>query len=429
MKSTFARRKGRRIGQEEEDEGRPHRVSDSGSGEQEDLTGLSRRAITVPGTNKPKKKSGLRLSFGPGEGVTEDESEGASSEVFVPKKSSLSRAAIEKNAVRKSLSHPVSADRLPVRVGVADDRPSYSKDYLNELKTSTPSTPKDLGSLSNSADEDEDKPDTLDILEKFGVRANVVGSAIIPSEAEIREKKDRRARLAKETEFILLGDDGGGNEISLLLRKRKESRLVREDEDLGEGFDDFVEDGGISLGKKAEREQSRRRRAEMEELIHEAEGSSTDDTDESEVERRAEYEAAQTRAGAYTLSKGDSARTSRPRTPPKITPLPSLSDSFSRLQSVLSSMEATKSAKVKELEDLLHQKSEIATREVEIQKLLKEAGENYERLRAEAGLGSGMGDANGLGEAIAATLPSQFVVNRGLESFGNSPIAPPARED
>jgi Nineteen complex-related protein 2 len=395
----------------------------------ENLLVLNRQAITVPGTNRPKKKSGLRLSFGPGEGVTEDESEDALSEVFVPKKSSLSRAAIEKNAARKSLSHAISTDRLPVRVGAADDRPSYSKDYLNELKTSTPSTPKDLGSLSASADEDEDKPDTLSILEKFGVRGNVIESAAIPSEAEIREKKERRARLAKENEFILLDDDSRGNEISLFSRKRKESRLVREDEDLGEGFDDFVEDGGISLGKKAEREQSRRRRAEMEELIHEAERSSADDTDESEIERRAEYEAAQTRAGAYTMSKDDSTRTSRPRTPPKITPLPSLPDSFSRLQSVLSNMEATKMAKVKELEDLLHQKSEIATREAEIQKLLKEAGENYERLRVEAGLGGGMGDTNGLGEAIAAVLPSQLMVNRGLESFGNSPIAPPTRDD
>ncbi|KAI9784763.1 MAG: hypothetical protein M1839_001493 [Geoglossum umbratile] len=429
MKSSYARRKGRRIGQEEDDEARPNITSDSDSrGEQETPPIINRRIITVPGTNKPKKKSGLRLSFGPGEGVVEEESEDASSEVFVPKRSSLSRAAIEKNAARKSLPHSLSADRRPVQAGFAEDRPSYSKDYLNELKTSTPSTPKDLGSLSASADEDEGKPDILNILEKFGVRAHTTGNAAIPSETEIREKKERRARLGKEKEYILLNDDDGSNEISLLTRKKKESRLVREDEDLGEGFDDFVEDGGISLGKKAEREQSRRRRAEMEELIHEAERSSADDTDESEIERRAEYEAAQTRAGAYTLIKDGSTHPPRPRTPPNITPLPSLSDALSRLQSALSGMKATKTAKVKKLEDLLHQKSEIATREAEIQNLLKEAGENYEKLRAEAGLGGGMGDANGLGEAIMTALPGQFV-SRGLESFGNSPIAPPARED
>jgi hypothetical protein len=261
------------------------------------------------------------------------------------------------------------------------------------------------------------------------VGKDTIEGPIIPSEAEIREKKERRARLAKENDFISLNDDSGSGGVLLLPRKKKESRLVREDEDLGEGFEEFVEDGGISLGKKAERERSRRRRAEMEELIHEAEKSSTDEDDESDIERRAEYEAAQTRAGAYTLNKDDNARPPQPRTPPKITPLPSLSDALSRLQSALNSMEATKAAKLKKLEDLLHQKSEISTREAEIQNLLKDAGDNYEKLRIEAGLGGSAMDANGLGEAIAAALPSQFIVSRGLESFGNSPIAPPAREE
>jgi hypothetical protein len=92
-------------------------------------------------------------------------------------------------------------------------------------------------------------------------------------------------------------------------------------------------------------------------------------------------------------------------------------------------MEATKTAKLKKLEDLLHQKSEIATREAEIQKLLKETGDNYEKLRIEARLSGGSLDANGLGEAIAAALPGQFVGRRGLESFGNSPITPAGREE
>ncbi|KAH0556209.1 hypothetical protein GP486_005864 [Trichoglossum hirsutum] len=432
MKSPFAaRRKGRRIGQEESDGDHPQTISDSDSrGEQENHSVVRRRTITVPGTNKPKKKSGLRLSFGPGENVAEDESEDALSEVFVVKKSSLSRAAIEKNAVRKSLQHSLSAGRLPVRTGVVGDRPSYSKDHLNELRTSTPSTPKDLGSLSTSTDEDEDKPDSLNILEKFGAGGDTTDGLIIPSEAEIREKKERRARLAKENEFISLNDDSENGGVLLPSRKKKESRLVREDEDLGEGFEEFVEDGGIFFGKKAERERSRRRRAEMEELIHEAEGSSTDETDESDIERRAEYEAAQTRAGAYALNRDEDIRPPQPRTPPRITPLPSLSDALSRLQSALNSMEVTKTAKSKKLEDLLHQKSEISAREEEIQELLKDAGDNYEKLRLEAGLHPAAAvDAKGLSEAVEAALPSQLVLNRGLESFGNSPIAPPAREE
>lgn len=347
--------------------------------------------------------------------MTEDA--GDTSEVFTPKKSNLSRKAIEKNALRKSLAASISSEHLPIRSSQTDDRPSYSKDYLEELRISTPSTPKDLASLS--PDED-DTSKALDIAAKFGTEVVRREEGLIPTEAEIREKKVRRARLAKEQEFISLDDGDGSNEISLLPRKQKaETRLVREDEDLGEGFDEFVEDGRISLGKKAEREQKRRHRAEMQDMINEAEGTSDEDSDDSEAERKGAYEAAQTRAGMDGLHKGDhQQRPTRPRTPPRITPLPNLASCLERLQAALSAVEYNKMQNVKKMEDLQHQKAQIAAREVEIQQLLKDAGATYEKLRAEAGLGAGFNEpllANG-------KLSDHIVVNRGLENFGESSV-------
>lgn len=333
-----------------------------------------------------------------------------------PKKSNLSRQAIEKNALRKTLASSLSSEHLPIRSGQTDDRPSYSKDYLNELRSSTPSTPKDLASLCA----DEADPGTaLDIAAKFGTQLVSQGDGIIPTEAEIREKKERRARRAKEQEFISLDDDEGSNEISLIPRRKKpETRLVREDEDIGEGFDDFVEDGRISLGKKAEREQRRRHRAEMQDMIKQAEGSSDEDSDDSEAERHVAYEAAQTRAGMDGLHKSQPQRPTRPRTPPRITPLPSLSSCLERLQSALGTIENNRVQNVKMMEDIQQQKTQIADREVEIQQLLKDAGETYEKLRAETGLGGGLN-----GSLLAnGNLGDRVVANRGLESFGDAPV-------
>lgn len=347
--------------------------------------------------------------------MTEDA--GAGSDVFTPKKSNLSRKAIEKNALRKSLAASISSEHLPIRSGQIDDRPSYSKDYLEELRSSTPSTPKDLASLS--ADED-DTSKALDVAAKFGADIARREEGLIPTEAEIKEKKQRRARLAKEQDFISLDDGDGSNEVSLLSRKTKaETRLVREDEDLGEGFDEFVEDGRISLGKKAEREQKRRHRTEMQDMIDEAEGTTDEDSDDSEAERKGAYEAAQTRAGMDGLHKEDNQqRPTRPRTPPRITPLPSLSSCLERLQAALSTVEYSKMQNVKKMEDLQHQKAQIAAREVEIQQLLKVAGATYEKLHSEAGFGAGLNEPL----LVNGKFSDHVVVSRGLESFGDSPI-------
>lgn len=351
--------------------------------------------------------------------MTEDD-DSSTSAVFTPKKSNLSRQAVEKNALRKALASSLSSEHLPYRQ--TDDRPSYSIDHLNELKNSTPSTPKDLKSLTETEDPETK---TLDLAAKFGSTLAMYQDGIIPTDAEIREKKERRARLAKEEEFIKLSDDDNDsdNETSLPSRKQKsETRLVRDDEEIAEGFDEFVEDGRIALGRKAEREQRRRHEAEMRQLIQEAEGSSGNDTDDSEAERRAAYEVAQTRAGMDGLKQngGTGSQPRRPRTPPKITPLPSLSACLERLRANLSDMQNSRMQKVRRMEELQKEKSDIKTREVEIQELLKEAGEKYEKLRAEMGIS---GDHN-VGTNVRMLIKDE-TPSRGLENLGDVPMESP----
>lgn len=360
---------------------------------------------------KSKQKSKLRLSFGPGETSMAD-NEDLQSEVVTPKRPGLGRRALEKSSLQRSWSPSGSSDHLPIRVGQNQDRPTYSQDYLKELRDSTPSTPK-----PSSVRSDEETSKVVDIAAKFGEVMEVSRPMAIPSEAEIREKKARRARLAKEQDFISLHDDAEDEDyLSLEPNKEKEeTRLVPDDEDFAEGFDEYVEDGRISLGKKAEREQQRRKRLEMRELIEEAEDIS--DEDDSDADRKAAYEAAQTRAA---MGHDHTDHPERPKTPPKITSLPRLADSLGRLRASLATMEASKTQLINRMEELRKEKADIATREVEIQALIKEAGENYERLRAEAGLTA----------SAQGGLPGDDIQNyRGLESLGTSMATPNAASE
>jgi Nineteen complex-related protein 2 len=377
-----------------------------------------------------KKTASSRLSFGLGEIISGDAAEALEDdETFTPKKLALSRWVIESNALRKSLP----AYQLPMRSGEdEEDRPIYSKDYLNELKNSTPSTPKELRALSVTADDaeglDESELDGAMIVETEVRSESASAMSAILTEVEIRERKERRARLAHEQDFISLDDNDSDNrqQISLLPRKKKaETRLVREDEDLGEGFDEFVDDGRISLGKKAEREAKRKQRAAIAELINEAEGSSSDDSHDSEAERRAAFESAQTRAGMDGLSRPGPASTMH-QIPPKITPLPNLSECLQRLQTTLSDMQQELARRNTKMEQLQQEKREILAREEEVQRLLKEAGDRYSAMRADTGLPPV--DAKTLMEGRNGFM-GPIDVNRGLESFGNTPTVRPQMDD
>jgi hypothetical protein len=429
-RSSSNKRVARKIGQDDEDENSASTGSETqgmqhysptcafraDSTSSRWLIGYPESAVRRPLlSSKAKKGSKLRMSFGPGE--TDDGEDGETSAVMTPRKP-LGRQAIERNAERKTLRPAMSSEQLSFRAG-NEDRPSYSKDFLAELKQSTPSTPKDVS--SQQAIEDEEPVRSLDMITKFGSTATSrVADSVIPTQAEIKEKKERRARLAQEKEFISLNaSDSEEERRELLLRPKEkytETRLVREDEDLAEGFDDYVEDGKIALGRKAEREERRAKRKEMEEMIAQAEGVDDEaEEDDSEAERNEAYEAAQTRAGTYGQSRGHEQQ--RPRTPPKITAVPELGSVLARMREGLQGMRDAKAAKIRKLEELRAEKKEIAEREVWIQAQLKEVGERYEKLRVEAGMTDAVNGGDG------AKAGKKMIEQRGLESYGGTPIA------
>lgn len=364
--------------------------------------------VKRPASSRLKLRSKLQLSFGPETSNDGDQD----SEVVPPKRHGLGRKAIEQSAGQLP---SLLSEKITARVGQDQDRPTYSHDYLKELRDSTPSTPK------TTTDDETSK--VVDVAAKFGEIMTLPAQAHIPSEAEIREKKARRARLAMEhgaeDEFISLDVNNAAHtdDWDAVVRGDKEveqdTRLVRDDEDFAEGFEAFTEDGKMALGRKAEREKKRKDREAMRDLIEDAEGIS--DEDDSDLEEKAAYEAAQVHSA---MGRGKSSGIDRPRTPPKVTSLPRLASSFERLRMSLTSMEVAKTQMISRMEELRKEKADIAVREVEIQAMIKEAGDNYERLRKEAGV-----DPNTKLDGSNGALEK----SRGLESIG-APVPVPVRD-
>lgn len=361
---------------------------------------------TKLGAQKKKKAAKTKLSFGA------DQAEDGDDEPAV-KKPVKPAPGLGQRAFENSASK-----RLPLRSFQEDedDRPKYSREYLDELQSSTPTTPRDTPALSIH---DSDAMD-LDTAELEG--ALIVDSPDIPTpvhktqiltDAEIREKKERRARLAKEQDFLSVDDLSDDDSA----KKKSDTRLKAEDEELGEGFDDYVEDGGLSLGKRAEKERRKRDRQKMAELITAAEGNDSDSSSDSDdAEGRIAYEAAQTRAGMDGLKKPpkQDAEKELLQIPQKITPLPILSECIARLQSTLQSMQVDITSKRSAVDHLRKERDGITTREAEVQKLLDETGKKYQET---------MRQSEKSESAVAVATEA-----RGLESLGTTPSREPMDE-
>ncbi|KAI0474172.1 nineteen complex-related protein 2-domain-containing protein [Xylariaceae sp. FL0804] len=429
----------------------------------------------IASTKSKKRQSSSRLSFGPGEAAEDNDYHGDDDDSMVvgaepfttPRKPGLAAAATENSALRRGIAKNLPLNRLPVRsMDNDDDRPRYSKEYLSELQSSTPNTPQDLSKLHPPSDEDDMSLDPSELEGAMIVDTGASTSAAPPrtavlTEAEIQEKKARRARLAQQQQqqqgddFISLSEDddrrGAGESYLTVLsssNNKKEkpatTRLVAEDEDLGEGFDAFVEDGGLSLGRRAEREARRRRRRDMEALIQTAEGGGggdnssaaaagaaatglddqdEDDDDDSEAERLAAYEATQTRAGMDGLAAerekqqqqrrrlglglglnngGRNGNAGAVAVPPRIAPLPDLSVLVASFRARVARRAGDAAALRQRLAELRAEREEVRAREPEVQRLLDEAGERYRRaLTMGGGAAAGNADASGDGDGDA----------------------------
>ncbi|SPQ17611.1 ff935c0d-015a-40f0-bbfb-5b3a500d5123 [Thermothielavioides terrestris] len=409
-------------------------------------------------TRIKKRPAASRLSFGPSGGEAAEEGEAAAAGEAVIKPSAprkpLTQRILQNNALRRTGSLQNLTSSLPIRFGGEEDRPKYSKEYLEELQSATPNTPQNLASLQIDDDGEAMELDEAELDGALVVQSTDVAAPAPPgpasttqilTEAEIRERKERRARLAQEASFIPLeggSDDeaaGQGGRMTVHFpstKKKKESRLIAEDEDLGEGYDEFVSDGGLALGRRAERDAARRHRQEMAELIQAAEEGSEAETDDSEAERRAAYEAAQRRAGLDGLHhhhrrllddpEADADGAMAPDAIPRMKPLPKLGEVLQRMRDIVQGLEDEVVRKRARIEGLEKEKAEILAREKEVQEILNQAGAKYQAVLANAG-GTIVADVNKLAgqSPLRPPLPpgiaGELPVERGLESFGATP--------
>ena len=369
----------------------------------------------------------------------------------------------------------------------------YTAEALSELKNATPQAPARGSSIRHDVDisvDDSDEHEDVDITTKFGTSAAnsskpTASKALlrdedtsrIPTAAEIAEKKARRNRLRLEQSALDPSDDyislhsssknskpirrasdassafsasstdnhrNGTNKGSLIIPAdefdpadkygRQESRLQPDDEDIAEGFDDFVEDAGrVSLNKKGKREQDKQRRKDMERQIRRAErgdsGSSSEDENDEESQdaetkeekaRVAAYEVAQTKAGTYstrhTGSRGHDRQRekeaydrlrSRIEIPTKLPPIPTPQDVKNRFRNLLVEKEAAVKDSEARLAAVQREKEELRDEEDRVKALLDEAAARFEKVRAELPVE--------VQERPGAGLEEQ---GRGLESLG-----------
>lgn len=368
------------------------------------------RSSSLKQKKRPKKSS--RLSFGGDDATTGD---GETSEVLTPKKIPLGQRVLETSAAKKGMS----TRGLPMRsLGDDDNRPKYSREYLEELQSSTPNTPQNISIRPDeleAMDLDESELEGALVVDAADFGRSKPTAAIL-TDAEIQEKKERRSRLAKEQDFLSVED-----EDDIFGRKKKDdTRLTAEDEDLGEGFDNYVEDGGLSLGKRAEKERRKRDRQHMAELISAAEGHTSDSSSDSDAERRIAYEAAQTRAGMDGLKKPrkDPAQDVL-QVPPKISSLPSLAECLAQLQTTLKGMQEELRGKQADVVRLKQEREDIVKREAEVQAMLDRTGRKYQEAMGSSKLGD---------PATLSSTPAELSGVRGLETLG-TPSRKPEEED
>ncbi|KZT27360.1 hypothetical protein NEOLEDRAFT_1176784 [Neolentinus lepideus HHB14362 ss-1] len=302
---------------------------------------------------KARAKPKSRLSFGGGDEAEEGE-------VFQIKKSNLSRKISLGNAPGSPRISSAESSPRP------NSGPVYDAAYLSQLKASTPSSrPKlpDEESFNMSMSMDGD---TSMVLADVSVDPDTV----IPSASSIQAAKEKRERLRTTAptaeDFISLSltkrDDG-------YQRPHPESRLMREDDELGEAEEEFAEytsaQERIALGKKAKKVEATKRREEMQELIADAE-----EVDEETVE----WEQEQLRRGGHLQELLEPVKeVYKPAPIPSEMPIPTLTAAIGRLTQSLTALTTSHTQNTTSIESLAEERIQLEAREKEMREMIVKA--------------------------------------------------------
>ncbi|KAI0754740.1 GCFC-domain-containing protein [Daedaleopsis nitida] len=303
---------------------------------------------------KTRAKAKSTLSFG---GEEDDDGE-----VFQLKKSSLSKK------LKLGMASPGLAPEAAMKQ--QSTGPVYDAAYLSELKASTPMARPSLPA-GNSYDVDismdVNSPSQLSALNHI---ADEAIEAAIPSESSILAAKQKRERLR--------ATKPGEDYISLSLTKRDdysqgphpESRLVREEDELGDADDEFAEytsaQDRVALGKKSRKREAQKKRAEMNEMIIDA---------EEEDEETKEWEQEQLRRGGLRQQSAEPAPKPvyKPAPIPAVTPIPTMGAAIARLTQSMSELTTSHAQHSTALSKLGEEQRLLEEREKEMRELIAKA--------------------------------------------------------
>ncbi|KAL1950433.1 hypothetical protein VTO73DRAFT_5557 [Trametes versicolor] len=311
---------------------------------------------------KTRAKARSTLSFG-------GEEEESSGEVFKLKKSNLSR-----NLALRNESPGVAAAPFEPTITPRSTGPTYNAAYLNELKASTPNArpslpQEDIVSYDADISMDVDPAGQLS-----GLTDEVESEAAIPSASSIQAAKQKRERLRA-------GKASGSEDyISLSLTKRDDyskgphpdSRLVREEDELGDADDEFAEftsaQERIALGKKSRKKEAAKRRADMNEMIVDA---------EEEDEETREWEQEQLRRGGLRPESAEPAPKPvyKPAPIPAVTPIPTMGAAMARLTNSMSELTVSHAEHSAAMSKLGEEQRLLEEREKEMREMIAKAEE------------------------------------------------------
>lgn len=217
-------------------------IEDDGDGDISMGSIMERKKAQKKGKDKKRPGTGTtRLSFG---GPADESStgggdgDGGDSPAFKPKKSLLSQSISARLPSTPSHSSPLASTSSTAS-------PSYSSEYLSQLKASTPSRGPRQNTTSITVEDDEDERDASGLSrlarEKYAAVDTTEG---IPDAAAIAAAKMKRAAAIESAKHD--GGAAGGEEDYIALGGRlivhdgeagphPESRLMREEDEEGEG--------------------------------------------------------------------------------------------------------------------------------------------------------------------------------------------------
>ncbi|GAA6017197.1 hypothetical protein JCM10207_002568 [Rhodosporidiobolus poonsookiae] len=252
---------------------------------------------------------------------------------------------------------------------------TYSKEYLDSLKREQRSTPRGAeGAVAEGGYDDLTRS-------KFG-GAQTADETLFPTTDAIARVKARREELRKSG--ATTGASGApsteSDYVSLQVgfaSKGGESRLVREEDEIGDGDEDFAaytdSTTTLPLGKRANAEAARRLRAEMGELVDDVAMDVEDEDEEMKAWERAQIRrAGGERREAGARVQGGAKKGYRAAPIPQSSPLPSLTSALSRLSTSLSTLRSGHTASLAALTHFEREREDLDRQETNLRQQVEE---------------------------------------------------------